>query len=82
MAEFNRNIAITWTTLILAEAEKASGKHPPMNSHHEAYAVILEELQEYWEEVMKRPSKRDLANLKLELIQTAAMCLRTLHDLC
>ncbi len=70
------------THLIHDEAKRACTKHPPMNSHHEAYAVILEELEEYWIEVMKRPSKRDPEALKLELIQTAAMCLRTLHDLC
>jgi len=53
-----------------------------MNSHHEAYAVILEELEEYWAEVMKKPSKRNPAALREELVQTAAMCLRTLAELC
>lgn len=67
---------------VIKEYERAALKHPKFNSHHEAYAVILEELEEYWLEVMKRPSKRDLVNLRLELVQTAAMCLRALHDLC
>jgi len=66
----------------LAEALRASEKHPRMNSHHEAYAVILEELEEYWAEVMKKPSKRNPAALREELVQTAAMCLRTLAELC
>jgi truncated hemoglobin YjbI len=68
--------------LIRAECQKACEKHPPMNSHHEAYAVIKEEFDEYWAEVMKRPSKRNPVELRSELVQTAAMCLRALADLC
>lgn len=68
--------------LVTMEAIRATGKHPKMNSHHEAYAVIKEEFDEYWQEVMKRPSKRDKEALKLELVQTAAMCVRTLYELC
>ncbi len=64
------------------EFHRASAKHPPMHSHHEAYAVILEELEEYWAEVMKKPSKRNPAALREELVRTAAMCLRTLAELC
>lgn len=38
-------------TLIEVEAElkQARATHGPMNSHHEGYAVILEELDELWE---------------------------------
>lgn len=60
------------------EVHKAQKKHKPMNSPHEAYAVILEELDEYWDEVKadrgKQKSARD------ELIQIAAMAVRALHD--
>lgn len=63
---------------------RASSKHAPMNSHHEAYAVIAEEFEEYWREVQKggKTSPRDPEALKQELIETAAMCVRALHDLC
>ena len=65
------------------EAHRAAGKWPPMHSQHEAYAVIKEEFDEYWVEVQKGGSKsRDPIALRTELIHTAAMCLRTLHDLC
>ena len=69
---------------ILHEAIRASKKHPAMRSHHEAYAVIAEEFEEYWTEVKKGGSTcpRDPEALKIELIHTAAMCLRALHDLC
>lgn len=63
---------------------RASSKHAPMHSHHEAYAVIREEFEEYWREVQKGGSTcpRDPEALKTELIHTAAMCLRALNDLC
>jgi hypothetical protein len=66
------------------EVLRASAKHAPMNSHHEAYAVILEEVEEYWREVQKGGSTQPRCPkaLKEELIHTAAMCVRALHDLC
>lgn len=72
-----------WTDTIRAEARRAGNKHKPMNSQHEAYAVIKEEMDEYWKEVRKGGSvPRDPAALTTELVQMAAMCLRALHDLC
>ena len=60
------------------------GGHAAMNSPHEAYAVILEELDEYWDEVKiynphkigrdTRPRQRE------ELIQLAAMAIRAIYD--
>lgn len=66
------------------EVERAVAKHPPMNSHHEAYGVIAEEFEEYWREVQKggKTCPRDPDALRTELIETAAMCFRALHDLC
>lgn len=53
---------------VAAELEAARAKHAPMNSHHEAYAVILEELDEYWEEVRVRRERRDSQAIYLELV--------------
>ena len=65
------------------EISRATAKHAPMNSHHEAYSVIKEEFEEYWAEVCKGGSTpRDPVALRTELIHTAAMCVRALHDLC
>jgi nickel-dependent lactate racemase len=58
------------------ELERAQSLHAPMNSSHEAYAVILEELDEYWEEVRKRRSERRPASMWVELVQIAAMAAR------
>lgn len=65
--------------LVDAEVRSASSKHPKLNSAHEAYAVILEELDEFKMEVWRR--KKDKLAMRKELIQTAAMCVRALHDL-
>lgn len=73
---------------IVAETERAMSLHPPIHSGHEAYGVIKEELDEFWEQVKINPNKLSgseraarLDKMHSELIQTAAMCLRTLVDL-
>lgn len=67
-------------SMLAEEIEGALAQHGPMHSLHEGYAVILEELDEVKEEVWKKPSKRDLKATLLELVQTAAMCVRTAVD--
>jgi hypothetical protein len=67
---------------ILNEVTRARRLHQPMNSHHEAYAVILEELDEYWDEVRKKREERDPEAIRKELIQVAAMCVRAVNDVC
>lgn len=67
--------------LVLEEFYKATGKHGAFNNLHEAYAVILEEVDELWDETKKKPQVRDYENIKLELIQIAAMCMRAAVDL-
>lgn len=60
---------------------RAASKHAPMNSLHEGYAVLLEEVDELWEQVKLNQKKRDPANIRVELIQIAAMAVRTAVDL-
>lgn len=63
---------------VLHELEKAQRKHAPMHSAHEGYAVILEELNELWDEIKKRePSRPAMA---AECVQVAAMAMRFLMD--
>ena len=66
---------------VAAEATRATTKHPPLHSHHEAYAVILEELDEYKAEVWKQTKNRDKEAMRTELVQLAAMCVRAAVDL-
>lgn len=63
------------------ELRSARTMHQPMNSSHEAYAVILEELDEFWEEVRKKRAERSSAAMFKELIQVAAMAIRATSDL-
>ena len=64
---------------VRAEIHVARGKHSDMKSRHEAYAVILEELDEVWAEVKRKDCEP--AALRDELVQTAAMCIRAVTDL-
>lgn len=61
------------------EIAKARAKHDPVNSLHEGYAVIYEELDEFWEEVRSQDPER-WPRAYRELVQTAAMCQRTAED--
>ena len=67
-------------TLVEQELTKASRKHPPFHSLHEAYAVILEEVDEFKAQVWKQNAARDSQELVMELVQIAAMAMRTALD--
>lgn len=58
------------------EVLRATAKFPPFNSAHEGYAVLLEEVDELWDEVKaNNPSKQEK-----EVIQVGAMAVRFLMD--
>ncbi len=65
---------------VRCEIERARAKHKPINSAHEGYAVILEELDEFWDEVKKKREMRDKRRMYDELVQIAAMAQRTADD--
>lgn len=50
-------------------------------NQHEGYAVILEELDELWQEVKKNQKNYDIAAQRKEAIQCAAMCIRFITEL-
>ena len=62
------------------EVYAAVAQHAPMNSLHEGYAVLLEEVDELWTQVKLRRSDRDLRNVLTELKQIAAMATRCAVD--
>jgi len=61
------------------ECERASKKHPKFPTMHHGLAVIWEEFDELKTEIFKKVP--DQENLKSELVQIAAMCLRFHNDL-
>jgi hypothetical protein len=65
---------------VRCEIERARAKHKPINSAHEGYAVILEELEEFWDEVKKKRELRDKRRMYDELVQIGAMAQRTADD--
>lgn len=66
---------------VQAELDKATAGHGPMASAHEAYAVILEELDEWWDEVKDRNHDGARRAFAIhELIQLAAMVRRAARD--
>lgn len=59
------------------ELNRARRKHPAKwNSPHEGYAIILEELDEVWEEI----KRNDLNAARTEMLQVAATALRFLEE--
>jgi hypothetical protein len=70
-----------FTQLVAGELTRARRLHAPLGSAHEAYAVILEELEEFKTEVFKRTAMRSCEGMLTELVQTAAMCQRAAEDL-
>jgi hypothetical protein len=64
----------------LAELSHAIGTHGSMRGMHEGYAVILEELDELWDEIKRR--QPDKKRVRAEAIQVAAMALRFVADVC
>lgn len=66
--------------LTKVELKKARQQHGPILSIHEGYAVILEELDEVWDEVKKKTNERNLSNLLKELVQVSAMAQKMAED--
>ncbi len=62
------------------ELSRAMSLHSQMLSPHEGYAIILEELDELWDEVKRRD--HDPVAMKNEAVKLAAMALRFVADVC
>ena len=64
------------------EVDRAISLHQPFNSPHEGYAVLLEKVDELWDEVKKNHSRRDKDLMRTEAIHAAAMAIRFIKDCC
>lgn len=61
---------------VFQELYKAVNSFPRFNTLHEGYAVILEEMDELWEEV----KGHNRVEARKEVVQVAAMALRFLIE--
>lgn len=63
------------------ELGRASKHGSNFTSMHEAYGVILEELDEVWEITKLKKRDRNAAEIREELIQVAAMAIKAIHSI-
>jgi len=70
----------SFSKMVAEELASARKKHGGTNSIHEGYAVILEELDEVWDEVKKKTKERNLVELLKELVQVGAMAQKMAED--
>lgn len=69
--------------LIANEVARAKTMYPDnFVNQHEGYAVMLEEVDELWDEIKKKQKDYDLLKQKKEAIQIAAMAVRIAVELC
>lgn len=82
MTDIEKRIKLMDDVLLMVrnEVERAIRKHKPMNSPHEGYAVIAEELDELWEDVRADAGRAPDRGIK-EAVQVAAMGVRYVMDL-
>lgn len=67
---------------ISMEVHRAKKMFPThFHNQHEAYAVILEEVDELWDEIKKNQKKYDLPAQRTEAKQAAAMLVRLMVEL-
>ena len=75
-----RRLTVTFAVSVAEELASARKQHKPINSTHEGYAVMLEEMDEFWDEVKKKSRDRDRGQMLRELVQLGAMAQRCAED--
>ena len=71
----------TFRTMMEKEMTSVRSRGHCCKSWHEGYGLMLEEVDEFWDEVKKRPKARDRVNALRELVQIATLCERIAIDL-
>ena len=71
---------ISTVGMILEELERANGMYKPFSSPHEGYAVLLEEMDELWDEIKKK--QPDKTRMLEEAIQIGAMAIKFIKSCC
>lgn len=75
------NPKTAWVTEMMEELARAERHGKEFVSLHEAYAVILEELDEVWDITRQKRHDRSESDLRKELIQLGAMVFKALGSM-
>jgi hypothetical protein len=67
---------------VVTQVLEATKNWPPFNSAHEGYAVLLEEVDELWDEVRLKQKDRQVSKMYKEASQVAAMAIRLMYEVC
>ncbi len=65
--------------LVKSEIEQANKKFPMFDNPHYGYAVLLEEVDELWDEIKSK--KKSAFRMQEEAIQVAAMAIKFLMSI-
>ncbi len=71
----------TLDALVSARAHDLTQRFGPFHSAHEVYAVLFEEVCEFFDEVRKKESQRSTTKLIRELVDIASAALRAANQL-
>ena len=66
--------------LVLAQMQLRRQLQAKLDAHR--FTVLHEEVDELWDHVKTKPSRRMLSDMRAEAIQVAAMALRFVVDIC
>lgn len=65
---------------IITELDRANKLYEPFNSPHEGYAIMLEEMDELFEEIKRK--QPDKTRMREEAIQVGAMAIKFILSNC
>lgn len=71
---------LNFNKLVAKELSKAKTNHRPQSSVHEGFAILLEEVDEFWDEVKKKQSVRNPEKMLAELVQVASSAQKTAEE--
>lgn len=72
---------INFQKLVSEELMRARKNHGPQHSYHEGYAILLEELDELWDEVKKKSNNRNHLDTLKELVQISSCAQKMAEDI-
>lgn len=79
--QIETSIPVELFNQLITEIQKGD-KWPKYNSCHEGLGVLMEEFDELKQHVYTNQKRRDIAEMRIEALQVAAVAIRFARDLC